>query len=1831
MSTLCFPKLPNKSFISASVAMALSFSVVNTASAGLVEQHVTFQTTGQSMWNLGESTEINETLFFGAQWGDKYGEDAISGKIFDVGTATQGNNGISVSGETNGKVGLEVGFLLNSGTVNASLPLSVIFDLPDAADLRNGQAFSMGVQSAKLEAGAFLDTISPAFETYADLIIKADAAINVKGCYDVLLDSDCGSERLQVLNLDESFELLSINRDNNGEVNVLKDFQPFLDAASATASLVKVSQVDDPNGPPGQKTEKVSLNIKPKINIGSPPLVEVNVRLPDIKTETRLASDKSLNNGSLDNVLQTSGEDNFIDVDIDVDQIGTIIGVLPPLGVVADVDFGVGNVSGALDLLDLTLTPSLSLTQDFSLSIKEIDVRYVFDEAVNAGLSDSSMSSVTELSANNLTDDIFVEWTDNKNIGITTLYDIAVEFINDTGLKLAADFTIDILKGSIAGEVFGIDMGSSKFGPLLTETFDLGETAPLSIFKERFDLGGFDQQKGNKYLLSTENVTARPGRGNWNDASTWEGGIPFVNDVTINRTTPSNELYPDAVFVTDNAQSRSININGTSKLDIANGGELSVGGDSINLETELSLLKVHENGVLKLADGIQVTGLGQISLLDNATLTSLDSGRASAGFDGVRLATRGNATIRDIDLQFSNSEREAIANFDGELTINHASIAGDGESYIVNAGNFNTSIAFNSASLENINLGAGKFRIGSEINNQCLNRPNANICYNTGNTNTLTWKAGESGELALLGQLDVVSQDNLGRFPITKTLVLDGQEEGNVLINNGLIRVAGLDVDGEPNFFSGLAKTGILQVNKDFTFAGNGSIVLSNSGVGGNEGSLRGASGVNLVNGSEHSIIGSGTANDIRDLNIQGFASIDNQGNIFASQGSLRLNNNGIIINNGNLGAESGGYLRNISWLTNNGRVYAADGGVFSNAGILTNFAVKANHDTSTLTGGLWEASNGGSISIRPSLPDSVTTFSNQANIILDGATSAITAGKSLDEFQIFSNHQDGTLSLKNGASFNSSSFQNFGEVNLANATLKGLENNVGGLVQGYGNIELSSALGANSSQYVNNGMIRAQDGILRLSASASGSFINKGAVEVMGGARLIYNLDTPATDQLTSGHVFNGSGGTWAAYADDKAASLEFFQLGIPGFSQGIKTLTNGEFILSGEKANFISSYFNFLDAKLQKVDLQQSLQTIDTSAKLSLANGQNFAAQQPLTNKGKISLNDATLSGALLINNGNIGGNGALKTGLIVNNGLITASDGELSMQATIDNTNGIIATANTLGNILRLDNARVFSGALNVAEQGQVTGSGALTDVTLANQGRIVADGKQIDMNVAAGSSNSGIIEATNNAIMSMSGEALTNDGGLVSINQASQMSLEGITIINGAIEVIGNGSVLSGYGTLDNIALQVSEGMITANVDGQRLTIDPAGAAQLLRATLQAENGGILLLSNGEFDNGGGTLIQAKNGSVVELQNVAMNGGRLETVGSGKIIEMGSSTYRDMSINANVEVANGASFNVDGTILNSGSLVALDGGEINMSNAQLSSLTLQRITMPDGTIGLQKTFTDGALTIEKGGMLKGSGRVDELALENQGTIHANGDSALIFDLKGDLFVNNGKIDVTGAGGMQIMDDEVLNNGVVNVASTFTVENEFTQKEGELNVDGELMASTVTIEKGSLAGNGLVNSDVVVKEEGRINRGSLILMKDLYLSGTLEVDMRDQGMFNTLEVKGSVFFDMTTKLEFIFDSTFSSFADYTFDFLIADNFVDFDLVDFANFSVVGLADGIDWNIDWDGLSDGLSFVLTNNGPTADVAEPSVLFLFMSGFIFVAVRRKKLIKSVD
>tara|TARA_R110002167_G_scaffold42935_23_gene130130 strand:- start:2420 stop:3205 length:786 start_codon:yes stop_codon:yes gene_type:complete len=235
--------LPCKTVLALSISLALGAGVIPSALSAEISQKVTLASSGQSMWGTGSSvafSNLDNPLFLGAEW-DK------SGNIFSVGNATYGSNGLKVDAATSGRIGLETGWEIDSGTVNTSLPFEFTFDLPDFNELQNNQTFSMGVTNSTLLSNAFLQTISPTIQTYVDFIVEANASVTATGCYDVWVSTDCGSKKKTLFNIDESFELLSLNRDKNGEVRVLDGFSTLFAVGDSVASVVEVTEETDPD------------------------------------------------------------------------------------------------------------------------------------------------------------------------------------------------------------------------------------------------------------------------------------------------------------------------------------------------------------------------------------------------------------------------------------------------------------------------------------------------------------------------------------------------------------------------------------------------------------------------------------------------------------------------------------------------------------------------------------------------------------------------------------------------------------------------------------------------------------------------------------------------------------------------------------------------------------------------------------------------------------------------------------------------------------------------------------------------------------------------------------------------------------------------------------------------------------------------------------------------------------------------------------------------------------------------------------------------------------------------------------------------------------------------------------------------------------------------------------------------------------------------------------------------------------------------------------------------------------------------------------------------
>ncbi|WP_034474488.1 beta strand repeat-containing protein [Aestuariibacter salexigens] len=1781
------------------VIFSLGWSLAFYGQAATISQSVTFETLGQSMWGTGGSTQIQDDLFIGVEW------DSGNKKLFEVGDATYGGNGLRVDGRTDGRIGLETGWYIDSGTVNTQLPFQFSLDLPDADELVTNRVVSMGVTDARIQSGAFLETIAPTIQAYANLIVEAEASLKATGCYDVWLDADCGNTGWKkLIDIDADIELLSVNRDPvtgnpDGQIRVLDGFKDLFAVGSTAADVVNVEEVDDPDNPGEKKKKKVSLDLKPKVEIGSTPMVEVDVRIPTIREEETLGSARSVMTNGVENigssVLGTSGSDEFLEIGIDMDQMFTTLAGLPPLGVTAGLDFGIGSVSATADLLDVTLSPALELTQEFDLNITDMRVSYAFDRAVEAGLKGQSRSNRNSLNNLALGQQIDLKWT-GPDIGITPTYDIDLSLTNKTGITINSSLSIDLLSGSVSGDVAGIDLGTKSFGPLVNLPFNGPSFDLPPLFNDSFALGGLSNETGTKLLLTTAQASWREGRdGNWNTNTNWKNNAtPIGNDVVI-RGLSSNR---STVTIDSEVSSGNLSLFGNSRLNINSlNGILNVGGSKLHNESNIVLT----DGRIVFTKDTTLSGDGKIYLRDySGRLTSQGSRKTLDVIGQDIIADSGGGRINRINVNLRGDSTLKVTS--GTLRLHDTVITGYDSNKRSITGSAGTTIDLMNTDIRNVDF-AGNVKISDSFKTRC-NSYFAGFCTSETDHNVNYWRTGGD---RLARNDGTITLNNTGNMD-EKRLYLGGPSGGTLTFeNNGTINVVGRS--GEEALLGTITGSGA-----NFLLSGTGSLNLA--GDDAEFSSYQGRD--SLTNGAQHTIRGWGSVED--------FTKVTNYGAIVASStGESLAFFDTDIVNHGVLKADrgildlDGGFFSTVN-VTNKGRVEAVSGGTVRMYKVSN---MTSANGTVTLTDGEWVASSG-TIAFAQNYQ---SRFDNRADITLNGSGRITVDGVSLENFGRFTNTGAGTFTLGQGATFHSDDVDNYGLIAMRGGSMEGLYNYAGGLVEGFGTIGgicTNTIIFCTQDKLYNRGTIRASGGelVLKGLTATDSSFINTGRVEVMGGATLRYE-ELGIGDFFGSGSVFKSNGGTWAAYGETQAANIildtsSFLSLFGSG---GVESLQNVNLVLSGQFANF---YTDPLSGG--NVNLKTSLTTIGSSASLSLENGQVFVAANNVDNNGLLNLAKGTYQSTNLRNDGTIAGHGTLNVAALDNNGALNVSGGIMTLNSTVANTGGSINVGGQYGDVLR-GTYTINNGEVSVGKGGLMDGQGTLNNVKLTNMGTITARIGAYTIDTAAGSTNTGLIQANAGGSLALQNGTINNANGMIKANNAS-ITLTDFTVLNGAVEVIGKNAALRGYGNLENVALKVSEGLISANVNGQKLTIDPSTAAELYRATLQAENGGTLLITNGDFNAAGGTLIRAKNGSIVEMLNIVMVGGQLVTEGSGKIIDLGSSNFTDMTFNANTEVASGGEFNFYGTIVNKQSITVKDGGVLHLHDARVTGLSLT--VNPDGTVS--ETVDEGLLRIEQGAQLiLDSGRIDNQRLQNLGQMMVSGANPSRINVVGDTFLNQGGLTISNSSSLFIDNAMMENQGDVDVqaGSEMTVQGVYTQTDGTTHVDGTLSADELVFEEGSLSGNGTIEGDTVIGENATINPGNspgtLIFTDDLDLFGTFIVEVESTTSFDSLNVFGDVTFDTTTLFDFRFGPDFSPLNLFSLDFLLAANFINANVLSRANFAFSGLSDSFDVDFVF-GQGNGLLSLVFFDTQTSnvDVPEPGTVGLMLLMISLLILRQR-------
>src|SRR6266849_481010 len=303
------------------------------------------------------------------------------------------------------------------------------------------------------------------------------------------------------------------------------------------------------------------------------------------------------------------------------------------------------------------------------------------------------------------------------------------------------------------------------------------------------------------------------------------------------------------------------------------------------------------------------------------------------------------------------------------------------------------------------------------------------------------------------------------------------------------------------------------------------------------------------------------------------------------------------------------------------------------------------------------------------------------------------------------------------------------------------------------------------------------------------------------------------------------------------------------------------------------------------------------------------------------------------------------------------------DISGSVTLKGSGGLTLSNNANNNIMGYGqpSGATFTNQTTIRGAGNIGGNGIGSGNSFINQGTVNAN-QTTPLTIAVGAgtvTNTGTLEATNGATLSLNGGGIvTNMGGTLTNNGSMQLNSTGggsaILDVNGDVTLQGSGTLIMsndannqimGYGqtspaSLTNKITIQGAGDIGGNGIGSgetfnnQATINANQTTPLIFAIgagtvtntgmLEATNGAKLSLSgSGTLTNTGGT-IHADSGSVVSIESgLTVSGGTLTTSGSG-------------SIQANCCFNDGI---LDGVTISTGSIFQLNNGNIEYLNGTI----------------------------------------------------------------------------------------------------------------------------------------------------------------------------------------------------------------------------------------------------------------------------------------------------
>ncbi len=409
-----------------------------------------------------------------------------------------------------------------------------------------------------------------------------------------------------------------------------------------------------------------------------------------------------------------------------------------------------------------------------------------------------------------------------------------------------------------------------------------------------------------------------------------------------------------------------------------------------------------------------------------------------------------------------------------------------------------------------------------------------------------------------------------------------------------------------------------------------------------------------------------------------------------------------------------------------------------------------------------------------------------------------------------------------------------------------------------------------------------------------------------------------------------------------------------------------------------------------------------------LTLSNGQTNSMAPSggtltISNTGNVTVEGATT--LFLI--GNVNNSGTFTTGFSGGNNTVTVS-------GTFTNNAGAQVNLDSSGDVLNV-NALSNSGNINIVSGTtlNITGGGSgVTDVVAGSTYTVTGN-----FNVKNGNTTtSALAKLTsiegNLTVNNTQSNAITPNGGTLTISNTGQFSIEGGTKLSLTGNVNNSGTFTSGFSGPNN-TINVS-GTFTNN-SGAQLNLDGAGDVVNFNAL---SNSGTVTIASGSTLNitgGGQGITDVVGGSIIQIQ------GNFNVINGGKpTFALGSLTSVEGLVDLNNNQANSVT-------PNGGTLTLSSTGQLNLSDgvATVTSLSITGNVNNSGivstgfsggtnTVNVSGTFTNG--TTGQLNLYGAADVVNIVTLSNAGAINFQNAGAILDITGAGTLTNSGNILLT-----------------------------------------------------------------------------------------------------------------------------------------------------------------------------------------------------------------------